>query len=405
MLSQKQSNDILNYLFLLYAFSIPLSRAGVVLFTLLIFIFWLIEGDLKKKLHSIVNEKFFVAFLIYIGLLLFSLIWVESHNIGHGLEYMRKFLYTLPIFAIYTSIKQEYVDKVLYSFLIAMSISAVASIGMIGGLYEGKTAISFFISNHIIYSFFLSFSLLLFFILFMHSYQNRIKWLYAFGFMVFMVVLFFSASRTGQFLFFIGLFVLLLMMIRQKFKAIALFAFTSALIFLLAYNISERFQERIAYIGSDLGHITQGNICNSLGGRVFTWQVAYKVVQHDPILGLGVGDHTKYLKSAMEVDPAFKACDVLKDMIDYFHSQYIEVSSSIGLLGLVVFLTLFYFLFKVNVKCPKIAYIKIVLVVIFLAIFIVDVPLRKQLGLAFFALLGGVIMAQHKIETLHNASK
>lgn len=405
MLSQKQSNDILNYLFLFYAFSIPLSRAGVVLATLLIFIFWLIEGDFKNKLHTIFKEKFFIALFAYIGLLLLSLLWVESHNVTNGLEYMRKFLYILPIVVIYTSIKNEYINRVIYSFLIAMGISVIASVGIILGLYEGKTAISFFIGNHIMYSFFLSFSLLMLLILLRSEGQSKIRLLYTLLFVVFLVVLFFSQARTGQLLFFIGLFALLFVIIQHKIKALMLFALTSTLIFIMAYNLNDRFKKRIDFIASDLSHISQGDTCNSLGGRLFTWQVALDIAKEHPLLGMGISDHTQYLKEAMERDEVFKKCKVLKDMIDYFHSQYIEVSAAIGLIGLLLFGSIFYFLSKVPIEHPTLQLIKAIVIILFLTLFIADVPFRKQLGLALFALFSGVVMAKYKMEQKRENSK
>ena len=249
------------------------------------------------------------------------------------------------------------------------------------------------------YSFFLSFSLLLMIILFIHEKDKKNKGLYALLFIVFLIVLFFSSSRSGQFVFFIGLFFIFLMLIKQKFKAMGLFVFSSIIIFMLAYTQSERFKHRIDYIQSDLSNIMQGDKCNSLGGRVFTWEVAYDITQDAPLLGLGVGDHAKYLKEQMLQDEKFVQCKTLIDMIDYFHSQYIETSSSIGLLGLIVFLSIFYFLYQSKINNREINQIKIILLVIFLAIFIVDVLFRKQLALAFFSLIVGLVLAQSRIES------
>jgi len=398
LISRERSTDILNYLFLFYAFAIPLSRFGVVLATFLIFIFWLVEGNLKDKVDTILRSKFFLALFAYLSLLLISIIW--SQDIMGGIEYIRKFWYFLPIFALYTSLKEVYIKRVLYAFLLAMSISVVASIGILLGLYEGRTPISYFLNNHIMYSFFLSFSLLLIIILFMHEKDQKIKLLYSILFIVFLTVLFFSTSRSGQFIFFIGLFFIFFMLIKQKFKAIGLFVLSSIIIFMVAYTQSERFKQRVNYIHSDISNIMQGDKCNSLGGRVFTWQVAYAIAQDAPLLGLGVGDHAQYLKEQMHEDEKFVQCKTLIDMIDYFHSQYIETSSSIGLLGLIVFLSVFYFLYQSKIKDREIDQIKVILLVIFLAIFIVDVLFRKQLALAFFSLIAGLVLAQSRVESV-----
>ncbi|MEA2028597.1 MAG: O-antigen ligase family protein [Campylobacterota bacterium] len=396
-ISRERSTDILNYLFLFYAFAIPLSRFGVVLATFLIFIFWLIEGDLKDKVDTILKSKFFLALFAYLSLLLISIIW--SQDIMGGIEYIRKFWYFLPIFALYTSLKESYIKKLLYAFLLAMSVSVVASIGILLGFYEGRTPISYFLNNHIMYSFFLSFSLLLIIILFMHEKEKKIKLLYSVLFIAFLIVLFFSTSRSGQFIFFIGLFFIFFMLMQQKLKALGLFVLSSIVIFMIAYTQSERFKHRINYIHSDISNIVEGDKCNSLGGRVFTWQVAYDIAQDAPFLGMGVGDHVEYLKKQMHEDEKFAQCKTLIDMIDYFHSQYIETTTSIGLLGLIVFLLIFNFLYQIEIKNREVDQIKVILLVIFLAIFIVDVLFRKQLALAFFSLIVGLILAQNRVET------
>lgn len=85
-------------------------------------------------------------------------------------------------------------------------------------------------------------------------------------------------------------------------------------------------------------------------------------------------------------------------MIVYFHGQYIEVVAQIGLLGLISFLAIFYFLIRIPIKNNIINNIKIILIMTFILVFFVDVPFRKQFSLALFALMSGIILRQRRVE-------
>ncbi len=387
---------MLNYLFVIYAFLIPISRAGIVLVTILMTILWFVDGDLKSKLNYIKKSSYIISIFIFIIFLFISILWSDA-TIIMGLDYIKKFWYLLPIIVISTSIKQEYIYKALYSFIISMVISLIASYGIVFELYDGRTAVSYFMKNHIMYSIFLGFTSLVLIVLSIYEDIKIKKALYIILTILFLIVLFLSSSRTGQFMFFIGLFGIMFITIKQKLKALTLFLVSFMITIILAYNYSEVFKNRINYAKSDIQQIYSGKLCNSIGGRVFTWKIAYEVFEESPILGVGSGAHLIYLKQRMDEDREFNEC-ALKDMIDYFHGQYIEILAQGGLVGLIIFLSIFYFLWRVDLEDKKIDFIKYILIIIFLSVFLADVPFRKQFALALFALISGLILAQNRVE-------
>ena len=81
--SPKSTNDWINYLLVAYAFCVPISRAGIIFFALLVSILWLVEGDLKAKFKSIIGNRFFQAVFALTIYLFITLLW--SENLQYGL--------------------------------------------------------------------------------------------------------------------------------------------------------------------------------------------------------------------------------------------------------------------------------------------------------------------------------
>ena len=96
-------NNIINYIVLIYAFLLPLSRAGIVLFSVILMTLWIFEGALKKKFQTIFKCRFTLSIIIFILFNILSLLWVEEQNIQEALKYIKKYWYLIIIFPIFTS--------------------------------------------------------------------------------------------------------------------------------------------------------------------------------------------------------------------------------------------------------------------------------------------------------------
>ena len=390
-----KKENILNYLFMLYAFLIPLSRAGIIVVTILIMLSWFIEGGIKNKLKLILSNKFILSIFALFSLIFISILWVEESNYASWLHYMNKFWYFLPLLALYTSIKKEFIHKILYSFIIAMVISMLFSYGVILDIVDGRSAVSFFMTNYIMYGIFLAITSLYLIILAINNSNIIYKILYIFLSILFIYILFLNEARTGHFSFIIGVFVIGFIYTKQSIKMLLYLLIFAILSTTIIYNFNHNFRNRIIAIYNNVENIENNNLCNSIGGRLVTWQIAYDIFQSEPILGMGTGDHLIYLKESMDI--RLPNCK-MTDRIDYFHSQYIEMLAQNGVVGLFLLIIIFYFLWKVDIKDKNLNYLKNILIVLFLAIFLADVPFRKQFAIALFSLISGVILAQQRME-------
>lgn len=394
-------NNAINYIALLYAFSLPLSRAGIVVFSILLTLLWIIEGDFRKKFRQLAKNRFIISIVVFILFSLFSLLWVEEQNISKALKYISKYWYLITILPLATSLKHSYIPKVLYAFLAGMTVSMILSLGIYFEWWQIKEVTKESLSPfmyHVFYSIFLALAGLFSLNFALHSKNRALQILYIILLILFTAILFLGIGRTGQAIFVIGLFVLLVSHFEHKLKAIA-GAFVISIVLLgIFYSFNGTFKQRVDLVKSDTAQMIDNNqYCNSIGGRVFTWKVSYEIFQQHPILGLGIADHLDYLKNAMREDESFSKCG-FKDIINYFHGQYIEIFSQTGFVGLLLFLAIFYFFIQIKIKNKMLNNIKIILVVSFLCVFLVDVPFRKQFAVALFALISSLIILQKRVE-------
>ncbi len=405
MINKIRINSLINYLVIAYAFILPLSRAAIVAFTALLFILWIIEGGFREKFREIFRCKFTLSLIIFLIFSAISLFWTEEENLKEAISYIRKYWYLLILFPIFTSLKQKYIPKVLYAFLAGMSISVIISWGIYFDWWQIKEVTADSLSPfmyHVFYSIFLAFSSLLALNFALNSKDKRVIFLHIFLAILFTGILFLGIGRTGQVILVVGIFLLLINNFEHKIKAISIAFILSTILIGAFYTFNDTFKQRTDFIKNDIVQtIVEENYCNSLGGRAFTWVITYELVKEHPIIGIGIGDHLEYLRDTMGSDERFSTCH-LKSMIVYFHGQYIEIVAQIGLLGLISFLAVFYFLMSISIKNSIINNIKIILIMTFLLVFFVDVPFRKQFSLALFALMSGIIIRQKTQEDKSN---
>ena len=392
-----KANNLINYFLMAYAFVLPLSRAGIVLFSLLLILLWFIEGDLKEKFSKLKNNKFAIAFFIFILFNIISLLWVESQNIKEAIRYIVKYWYMLVIFVIFTSMKKEYVNKILIAFIVGMSVSIVISLGAYFEFWEFKRATASNISpfmHHIEYSIFLAITSLVLVCKAIHQDKKSLKILFAMLFIVSVITLFLTLGRAGQLSFVVTIFVLLLMQIKKRVKetAIILIIFISSII--LAYNYNSLFHNRIEAGKKDIDKlINKQDYSTSWGNRVGAMIVAKEIFLENPLLGVGIIDNMDELKKIVNEKGNEKLKCIDSPHFMHFHNQYLDILTKKGLVGLLIFLSLFYFLLKSHSNIDEYKNLRIILSVVFLVGFIAEPLLHQQFTMALFAFFSGLVVS------------
>ena len=123
--------------------------------------------------------------------------------------------------------------------------------------------------------------------------------------------------------------------------------------------------------------------------------IAKDIIVEHPLLGIGIIDNMDKLRE--KIDEEYTSMKCLRWYMHY-HNQYAQILTQTGVIGLIIFLLIFYNILKLSYINFEFTIIKILLVSIFLIGFSGDPILHKQFTMALFALFVGILNAQHRIE-------
>ena len=335
----------INYFILLYAFCLPISKAGISLSVIIIFLFWILEADFKRKYFEIKNNYFILTIFIFILYSFISILW--SSDKIFALEYVKKYYHFLIIPIIFTSLKKEYIDKVFSAFLLGMLISEITSYGIFFELWR-KEGISpndpSPFMDHSNYSTYLAFTVFILMHKIIHTDDLKWKLAYSIFFLFSTSNLFLNGGRTGQFSFLITLCIIGFLNFKNKLKAVVLFISLGTTIFVSAYNISPVFKDRFDYFLHDVEvMINEKDFSNSFSLRVALWISGLEASKHNLIFGSGIGDereNANYILQKFNIsNDNFK--QETENSID-FHNMYVQYIVQLGIVGLIVILLIFF---------------------------------------------------------------
>ena len=391
-------NTIINYIAIVYAFLLPISRAGVSIFTVLLFLLWLYEGDFKDKLSFLKRNKVIISILVFFVFSALSILW--SYDYIVGFDRLRKFFYLLPIVVFATSIRKEFLFRILSAFLFGMLISEILSYGIFFEWWNFKDVppdnpTPFM--HHIQYSMFLTVSSLLL----LNSYFFSTSWKWkVFYFIYFLAVtsnLFLNGGRTGHLAFAISIFVVGFSNIKNKFLAFFSMLLLVTVIFYAAYNISPVFKTRFDQASNEVTKIsanTKDQFSGSFGMRMAVWKEAAKIVPEHIMVGVGIGDDMHILQESIDQNIYHKYYkNALEFMTDYhYHNMYVQVIVELGMIGLLLYLLIFYQVLKLDIKDKELSNLRYIFLSVYAVASLVEPMFILQFPLALFALFVGLFI-------------
>ncbi len=388
----------INVLALMYAFVLPLSRAGISALTALLIVMWIAEGDLKKKFSLLLSHRVIQALGIFLLFNLVSLIWTD--HVAESLHYIKKYWYFMPLIVFFTSLQAENIPKVLSAFILGMFVSEIISYGVFFELWEfGKATVenpSPFM-HHIEYSVFLALTALILLGRIFDAEKMLHRVIYIFFFITVSGNLFLTAGRTGQFAFVLGLLVLALVSFRSRVKALLTFMVLSLVILTGALNLSETFHERVHQGMSELmGVVESAEYCTSWGSRVGAWMVSKEIISAYPILGAGIVDNMRLFHHIIETKYPQMAC--MQGLFMHVHNQYLQIVTQLGIVGMILFMLIFFHIARLKIKQREYRHLKYLYLALLLFAFIPEVIFHRQFSMALFALIVGLLLAQYRTE-------
>ncbi len=397
-------NTAINYVAVFYAFSLPISRAGISLGTALLFLLWLIEGNFKDKFRFLIKNKVIIALFAFVTFSALSLLWSSDHVIG--LNNLRKYWYFLPILVFATSIKKEYFFRILSAFLFGMLISEIISYGIFFEWWNFKNIPpdnpSPFM-HHIDYSMFLAMTSLLLLNRFFFEASVKLRIFYFFYFLTVTANLFLNGGRTGQLAFAITIFIVGFINIKNKLLAFVSMLILVVAIFFVAYNISPVFKTRFDQGANEVNKIssdTKDQFQGSFGMRLAVWKEAMKIVPEHPLLGVGTGDEMHVIEDQIKKNQYDESyIRVLHTMIKFnYHNTYVQFIVQLGIVGLFLYLLIFYRIIQLKIKDTGLSNLRYIFVSVFMLSSMFNQMFSVQFSLAFFAFFIGIFIAVSQVE-------
>jgi O-antigen ligase len=395
----------INIIIVIYAFLVPISRAGIVFFSALLILLWFFN-NLKAKVELIKSSTVIKVFILFIIYNIVSLLW--SENLIAGLDYIRKYWYFLPMLVIFTSLKQEYIERAIIAFLMGMLISEILSYGIFFELWtlrHGSPDDPTPFMNHLQYSMFLTFTSLLLLNRVFFTQDIKLKLFYFIYFLFVTSNLFLNGGRTGHFAFAVSIFVVGFLNIKNKFVAFFSMLFLVVAIFYTAYQVSPVFQKRFDASTKEVSVIkddessSSSKYCGSFGARLGALIVGWDISKDNIFLGTGVGDAMstldEYLQEEKHKD---KKCLYNAVVKTNFHNYYMQTLVQLGIIGLFLYLFFFYAVYKLDIKNKKYYNLMVIFLSVYSVSSLVENMFHQQFSMAIASLFIGMLLAISRIE-------
>jgi len=395
----RSPNEVLNWLVVVLAFSLPLYRAWTSLAATLIIILWFFQGDLSRRFRRLKRHRLTLAVIGFVALNLLSLLWTE--DVLAGLDYWEKYTYLLLVPVVASSVR----PKVATWSLAALAAGTVLSVSLMpviiiadirfGRAHPGNPAATM---SHLDYSMVLAAVAVLILVHLAHATlrpRRRVIWIMAFVVVVGGLLL--NIGRSGQVAFIATLPILVpLLLHRQpvRLRVAAVLGVVAAVV--LVYAVVPRFQDRVDAARVEIRTaVVEQHIDSNQGKRVAGAIVAGAIVAEHPLLGTGIGGNMPAFQHLLET--RFPEFHDAVGWFPHFHNQYLQLATELGAVGLVSLLTIFATFVAGRYRRPKARAAAVALTCVYLVGFFGDPFFHKQITLVLFALAAGIISADDEV--------
>lgn len=367
-----------NYLFIAYAFLLPLSRnLSNIIFTAIIILFF-IDGDIKNKLRFIIKDKVISAILIFIFMHIFWLLGTDDFL--YAKDKLSEMKHFIAIIIIVTMVKKEFIFRIISAFIISMLFSELVSYMIFFGFLEPinnatKENPVPFMLNHSLYSTFLALALgMLLYNLFKKDF--KISKLALFISLFFTITISFNiliiSSRLGYVLLFATIFSMTIIFYgKYLVRAILSTVMVVAIFYVTAYLNLDTFKERTHQAKNNIEKIiTKKDFTTSEGIRAGFWFYSFDILKENPLFGAGTGDHINYIKQKI-IESKYDKQEPMLYILGAgkgagLHADYLDIFVQFGLIGLLIFLNIFYQIIRYKTENEHLKALQVILVVVML---------------------------------------
>ena len=338
-------SKIKHQLYLLIAFTLPLNKPIVPLLIAFTLLLWLIEGGFVQKFKRLNTINFYISISLYV-LLMIGLGYTENKAAG-GFDIEQKMsLIIFPLlFFSEKLLTDEFVFTIKRVFVIGSILSLILClINSSLHYYYSYMIDSFFyvqfssIMHPSYYGMYLSFAIaILLFdkeILFRTFYKIPASLFLSVG-----VVLSSSKSAIITLVIIFAVKVLHKFFVKKNVVSSLILLSSVVLSFLAVFIFLPQALNRI----KDMKQTLQSNeqTLNTTSSRIAIWKHAISIIKDSPIIGYGTGDVNDVLQKTYNAENE----QDMKDRKFNAHNQYLQTTLAVGVLGLILLVIPFIFLF------------------------------------------------------------
>lgn len=338
--------DFVNKLaLLLTGFALPISVTAFNIFLAVTMVLFIIGGNWHEKLRALHNPVFYIAMFILLILLL-SIPYSSANwqDISISLQKYSKLLYLIIFMPLF--VDEQWKRRGINAFLLAMIVTLIFSYAKMFKLVQVGQAglLGTIFTNHIITSFMMAFAT---FIIGYRCLQNtKWRWGYIVLLLMFLFHLFFmNEGRTGILIFF-GLIILFLWQ-QFRWKGIITAMIAVPILFAILLLFSPTLRHGVMMIQKDkLDYQQQRLEGNSTGLRWIFTKNSLQLIKEHPLVGTGVGSFHMEYKNQFPPAPGF-------ENMHEPQNEYLMIAVQLGIIGLLVFLALFYIEWRQSLLLPN----------------------------------------------------
>lgn len=394
--------DIGSYLLMAFAFAFPTYVALGNAVAGLLVILWLAEGNFASKWQETKSNPVVISFLVFVALHFVGMLWTTDTVWGLNiLKKQWKFL-LLPVFMSF--VRREHIKYYLLAYLLSISLSELLSYLMWFGVIppfgsataENPTPFM----SHISYNPFLAFAvyLLLENLLFGQGLSKWQKITYSIFAVTMTINMFITGGRAGQIMYFLVLVLLAFQFFKRNLvKAIAFCGVVIPTIFFIFYTNSQLFHDRVNLAIDEAVHFEEMKkdvakmSLSSVGLRLTYLLNTAEIVESSPVFGVGTGD----FKIAYEAVNNKNSPGI--EIPPHPHNMYMLVAAQLGIVGLLVFLSMFYFQIKQAMRCsdPVLQAVGIGMPLLFMVIMLSDAYLLGHYTTLLFVFFSAILYKKY----------
>lgn len=396
------ASSAINWLLVGYAFSLPLSKAGTVLFEILTILIFFTQFVWIKKIKTILKVNFFSIVILFLTYSLINALTL-SPDLEFALNYIKKYWHLLMIPIIFLTLKEEYFYTIIIAFLIGMTISSCVSIGIFMEWITYKNILPSDPSpfmDHTNFSMYLALAITILTLFLIEKKYLMNKSILLAMLFIMTIVLFINAGRTGQVAVIIGVIFIILSSSKHKFFSISLGFFLIISITSIAYLVSPVFKERANTTFIDIQTMSASDdYSGGVSKRISLWILGIHTFIDHPLVGTGIGNEIKEVKKySIEYHFVDYIDSPSTGYID-FHNAFLQYGVQLGILGLILFLLIFIELFKLRFDNSLYSKINMSFILMMLTISFVGLSLHIMSSMVLFALFSGILLAVSKNRT------